>query len=125
MPVMAFELTDLGRQLLRPALCSSAQGGEITTSALKLIKSWRDRGVESSSIETAFEGSAAELPVQLSKPDHGLNMMPFGRHKGELFMDIPPYDLRSTLRWINEAPDRAQRFKDLAQSIEQFLQQGS
>ena len=23
-------------------------------------------------------------------------MMPFGRHKGELFMDIPPYDLRST-----------------------------
>jgi hypothetical protein len=51
--------------------------------------------------------------------------MPFGRHKGEMFMDIPPCDLRSTLRWINEAPDRARKFKDLANAIEQFLQQGS
>lgn len=123
MPVMAFELTDLERQLLRLALCSSAQGGEITTSALKLIKSWRDRGVESSSIETAFEGNAAEPPVQLSKPDWGLTRMPFGKRRGEMFMNLQPSYLRFMSRWINEAPDRASKFKDLANAIDQFLNQ--
>ena len=119
-----FALTDRERQFLRLALCSSAQGSEITTSAQKLIESLRNRHVESSTIETALEGgNGAEPPVQLSRPDYGLNIMPFGRHKGEMFMDIPPYDLRSTLRWINGAPDRAARFKDLAQAIEQFLNQ--
>jgi hypothetical protein len=120
-----FRLSELERQLLRLALCRSAQGGEITTSAMKLIKSWRDRGVESNSIETAFEGSGAEPPVQLSKPDHGLNVMPFGQHKGEMFMNIPPSDLHSTFRWINEAPARARKFKDLADAIDQFLNLGA
>jgi hypothetical protein len=40
-----------------------------------------------------------------------------------MFMDIPPGYLRFIRRWINDAPDRATRFKDLADAIEQFLQQ--
>ena len=38
-----------------------------------------------------------------------------------MFMDIEPSYLRFILRWITEAPDRAQRFKDLAHAVEEFL----
>jgi hypothetical protein len=121
----SLELSDLERKLLRLALCSSAQGAEVTTSAVKLIESWRNRGVESATIETALEGhgNGSEPAIRMSRPDYGLTRMPFGQHKGEMFMDIPPNYLRFIRRWINDAPDRATRFKDLAEAIEQFLQQ--
>ena len=45
------------RKLLRLALSPSAHGGEITTSATKLINALRTRGVESSTIENALESS--------------------------------------------------------------------
>jgi hypothetical protein len=68
--------------------------------------------------------ATGEAPITVfSKPDHGLNVMPFGKHKGELFMDIPPYDLRSTFRWINDDPGRASKFHELADAIQQFLNQ--
>jgi hypothetical protein len=40
-----------------------------------------------------------------------------------MLMDIPPSYLRFIRRWITDAPDRAVKFKDLADSIEQFLEQ--
>jgi hypothetical protein len=127
MPAMAdFRLSELERRFLKLALCSSAQGAEISTSAVKLIESWRHRGVESSTIESALEGNGAEAPAQISsKPDYGLTIVPWGRHKGKMFMDVPPHDLRSTWQWITEDPGRAARFKNLAHSINQFLNQGS
>ena len=120
-----FELTELECKLLRLALCESAQPGEVLTSGKKLIESWRARGVDSVAVETALSGGSngAETAIQMSRPDYGLTRMPFGKHKDEMFMDIPPGYLRYIQRWINDAPDRATRFKDLADAIEQFLQQ--
>jgi hypothetical protein len=67
---MAFRLEDMERKLLRLALSPSAHGGEITTSAIKLINALRSRGVESSAIENALEGSVEDktFPV-ISRPD--------------------------------------------------------
>jgi hypothetical protein len=122
----AFELSDRERKLLRLALCGSAQGAEITTSAQKLIESWRARGVESSAVENALEGNhGAEVAIRMSRPDYGLVVCPFKKHKDEMLMDIPPSYLRWILGWIKEAPDRAARFKDFAYAVEQFLKQGS
>ena len=61
MPVMAmaFEFGDMERKLLRLALTPSAQGGEVSTSAVKLAESLRKRGVTSSQIEAALESNAA------------------------------------------------------------------
>jgi hypothetical protein len=122
----AFELSDRERKFLRLALCGSAQGAEITTSAQKLIESWRARGVESALIENALEGDhGAEVAIRMSRPDYGLVVCPFKKHKGELLMDIEPSYLRWILGWIKEDYGRAVRFKDFAYAVEQFLQQGS
>jgi len=119
---MAFGLEDMERKLLRLALSPSAQGGEITTSAVKLISALRARGVESSEIENALEGDGtrdAIVPV-MSKPDWGLTRMPFGQHKGSLFMDIPPSYLRWALRtWRPDTPGR----QELLDAIKNFLDQ--
>ena len=40
-----------------------------------------------------------------------------------MFMDISPNYLRWARHWILQDEERAQRFKDLAEAIEQFLQQ--
>jgi hypothetical protein len=121
----AFELTDLERKLLRLALCGSAQPGEVLTSGQKLIESLRNRGVESVAIESALDGGSngAEPAIRMSRPDYGLTAMPWGKHKGELFMDIPPSYLRWARHWILLDEERAQRFEELANAIEQFLEQ--
>ena len=127
MPVvaMAFRLEDMERKLLRLALSPSAQGGEITTSATKLINALRARGVESGTIENALESNGAEnmAPV-ISKPDWGMTMLSFGKHKGEMLMEFPPSYLRWVLHWINETLT-AQPRRCLANghAIEQFFQQ--
>jgi hypothetical protein len=91
-----------------------------------LIQSLRNRGVESSVIETALEGGNGDEPsVQISRPDHGLTRMPWGKHNGQMLMNIELSYLRFIRGWINEAPDRALKFKDLANEIEEFLKQGS
>ena len=124
---MAFKLEDMERKLLRLALSPSAQGGEITTSATKLINALRARGVESGTIENALESNGAEnmAPV-VSKPDWGMTVLSFGKHKGEMLMDVPPFYLRWVLHWINDDPDRAASpmLGDTAYAIEQFFQQG-
>ena len=110
---------------MRLALCPSAQG-EITTSAIKLINTLRARGVESSAIENALEGSGEEntFPV-ISRPDWGMTMLSFGKHKGEMPMDIPPSYLRWVLRWISESPERgaSPMLGETAHAIEQFFKQ--
>ena len=100
-----FELTDFELKLLRLALCESALGGEIATSAQKFIESLRARGVDSATLETAL-GESSNETIILSQPDWGMTVMPWGKHKGEMIMDIPPSYLRWALRWINEDTDR-------------------
>jgi hypothetical protein len=130
MPVaaMAFRLEDMERKLLRLALSPCAQGGEVTTSAIKLINTLRARGVESSAIENALEGSGAEnmAPV-ISKPDWGMTVLSFGKHKGEMLMDVSPSYLRWVLRWINESPERAASpmLSETANAIKQFFKQAT
>ena len=121
----AFELTDLERKLLRLALCRSAQLGEITTSAVKFVQSLRDRNVESVLIETALDGGSndVEPAIRMSHPDYGLTIMRWGKYRQQMFMDISPNYLRWARHWILQDEERAQRFKDLAEAIEQFLQQ--
>jgi Putative quorum-sensing-regulated virulence factor len=127
MPLVAsaFRLGDMERKLLRLALSPSAQG-EITTSAIKLINTLRARGVESGAIENALEGSGEEntFPV-ISRPDWGMTMLSFGKHKGEMLMDIPPSYLRWVLRWISESPERgaSPMLGETAHAIEQFFKQ--
>ena len=129
MPVaaMAFRLEDMERKLLRLALSPSAQGGEITTAATKLMNAQRARGVESSAIENALEGSGEEntFPV-ISRPDWGMTTLSFGKHKGEMLMDVPPSYLRWVLGWISESPKRAASpmLGETAHAIEQFFKQG-
>ena len=126
MPVMAmaFEFGDMERKLLRLALTPSAQGGEVSTSAVKLAESLRKRGVTSSQIEAALESNAATEAIApvISKPDWGLTRMPWGKHKGELLMDIEP----SYLRWAaqNWTPDTPGR-QELINAIRNFLSQAN
>jgi hypothetical protein len=113
------------RKLLRLALNPSAQGGEITTSAVKLVESLRKRGVDSSQIENALEGSngaGGMIEPAISKPDWGLVQMPWGKHKGSLLMDIPPSYLQWALRtWAPDTPGR----QELLDAIKNFLNQAN
>jgi hypothetical protein len=126
MPVaaMAFRLEDMERKLLRLALSPSAQGGEITTSATKLINALWARGVESSMIENALEGNGVteKIAPVISKPDWGLVQMPWGKHKGSLLMDISSSYLRWALQtWKPDTPGR----KELLDAINNFLNQAN
>ena len=53
-------------------------------------------------------------------------VLTFGKHKGEMLMDVTPSYLRWVLHWINDDPDRAASpmLGDTAYAIEQFFQQG-
>jgi hypothetical protein len=118
------QLTGLEMKLLRLALNESAAPGEVSVSAQKLIESLRRRGISAEAIESTFED--AQEPVLEAKkwsPDYGLCTMPWGKHKGERFMDISPYDLRSAMRWAQSKPDLAQRFAEFIHDVQEFFKQ--
>ena len=91
------ELTEQEKKLLRLGLDPAAQVGEIQGGAVKFFGSLRRRGVTADQLENIFSEDRSErfeqAPPKQSVPDYGLQRMPFCRHKGELFMDIPPMDL--------------------------------
>jgi uncharacterized protein (DUF3820 family) len=49
--------------------------------------------------------------------------MPFGKWKGYKLRDVPPDYLEWAMRWIGEDDDRAERFADLLEHIEKYLEQ--
>ena len=51
--------------------------------------------------------------------------LPWGVHKGEAFMNIPPQYLHWVLDVWMEKDNRAVAWNDLKTSIEEFLKQGS
>jgi hypothetical protein len=121
------ELTPIELKLLRLGLNSGAREGEIQGASRKFFDSLRRRGVSAQSFETALNGASnGSLEVaQQSRPDYGKCIMPFRRSKyyGQMFMDIPPGALRSTLRWIESTEELRQKFGELAFNITEFFKQ--
>jgi hypothetical protein len=120
------ELTELELKLLRLGLDPAAQTGGIQGCAIKLFASLRARGVSAQYFELTIK-RANHLPAEPSpvplKPDPGLNTVPFGKHKGKPFCEVPPRDLRSTLDWLRSKPDLTRKFGRLIEELEQFLYQ--
>lgn len=121
------ELTSIEIKLLRLMLDSAAQPGEVSASSLKLAESLRRRGVSAQDIEEALaeagNGNGNGVPPKMWKPDYGLCVMPFGKTRGQRFMDLAPYDLRSARRWAMSKPDLAQKFAEFIHDVDEFLKQ--
>jgi hypothetical protein len=121
------ELTPKELKLLALALDKAAQPGERATSSLKFFESLCNRGVSSHELEAIFTGngdSGSGVPPKMSKPDYGLCKMPFGKTKGQLFMDLPPYDLRNAQRWAKSTPELEKKFSQFIADVDEFFKQG-
>ena len=113
-------LTETELKVLRLALDPKAIQGEWESAARKLFALLRKRLATAD--ELGLNGS--RLPaIPPTQPDYGLTVMPWGKHKGELFKDMSPAYLKWALDWIEEDPDRAVKMKNLADAIRAFLAQ--
>ena len=121
------ELRPVERKLLRLVLDPGTLEGEAETARRKLLESLAKRGLSSHDVIEVLSDSdnavAGAAPAKMSKPDYGLCRMPFGRTKGQLFMDIPPYDLRSARRWAMSTPELTQKFAEFIHDVDEFLKQ--
>jgi hypothetical protein len=109
--------TEVETKLLRLILNQNAATGEVAAGSIKLIESLRRRGVEAAAIERAF----ATKPAASLKPDYGLCTMPWGKHKGKIFADISPSDLRSAVDWARSIPGGEVKFRRFIESVNGFL----
>jgi hypothetical protein len=116
-------LTETELKVLRLALDPKAIQGEWESAARRLFALLRKRLVTAD--EFGLNGSAARAAIPRMQPDYGLTVMPWGKHKGELFKDISPAYLKWALEWIEEDPDRLAKMKNLADAIRAFLAQCS
>ena len=121
------ELSSVELKLLRLVLDLGATSGEVETSRHKLMESLAKRGLSGHDIvEVLASGNSTTedgLAPKMSKPDYGLCRMPFGKTRGQLFLDIPPYDLRSARRWAMSTPELAQKFASFIHNVDEFLKQ--
>jgi hypothetical protein len=97
---VSFSLCPTELKLLALALDPAPQGGEIATSAQKLIALLRARGVSTAEIfrnwKPAWPKAAARNRNQRTERAHSLaTRMPFGEHRHKLLRDVP----LSYLRW--------------------------
>ena len=113
-------LTDKELKLVRLALDPGAPDGEWNNAAVMFFRCARAR---SASAEEFNRNGSTALVVPPMPPDYGLTIMPWGKHRGELFKDISPSYLKWALGWINEDPDRRVKMKNLADAIAAFLKQ--
>jgi Putative quorum-sensing-regulated virulence factor len=84
-------------KLLALALDPAAQGGEIVTSAAKLINCLRSRGVSTGEVFRASPNpasSAADSELARAKAMR----MPFGKHRHKFLCDVP----LAYLRWAKD-----------------------
>jgi hypothetical protein len=109
-------LTEQQQKLMRLALDPAAQPGEIANAARMVVEQWRKEGL---TLEQIF-GENGQRPPEYWAPDYGLCTMPFGKHKGKEFKDIPP----SYLRWLShDMRENGTKFPSLLEEIENFLDQ--
>jgi hypothetical protein len=114
------ELTPTESKLLRLMLNEAAEPGEVSTSSLKLAESLRRRCVSAYEIEEAISAVGNGSALQ---PNYGLCTMPFGRTKGQRFMDLSPHELRSARRWATHTPELARKFAEFVHDVDEFLRQ--
>ena len=114
-------------KLMRLILNSAASDGEALNALSMLRHSLAKTGPDPHDLVDALENAGfaekeqAPLAPEPSKPDYGLCRVPFGKNKGALFMDIPPYELRNIRRWCLSKPELATKFADLISDIEAYL----
>jgi hypothetical protein len=89
--------TELEQKLIRLALDSSAQVGEIQNSALMLIESLRRRGMRPEILIFGSELKESERPFTAFQQARR-RVMPFGRHRGRRLDAIEPSYLKWALR---------------------------
>jgi hypothetical protein len=112
---------------MRLILDSAAGDGEALNALSKLRHSLVQSGPDPHELVDALENARfaqkeeAPLPPEPSKPDYGMTRIPFGKNKGALFMDTPPYELRNIRRWCQSTPELAVKFADLIHDIEAYL----
>jgi hypothetical protein len=120
-------LSSLQAKLMRLALDSGASDGEALNALSKLRENLHANGPDPHELVDALEsagfalGEEPPLPPVPTKPDYGLCKIPFGPNKGALFMDTSPYELRRIREWCLASPEKAQKFEQLIQDIEAFL----
>lgn len=122
------KLSPVEAKLLRLLLDGAAAGPEAEVARRKLIDSLSGHGLSGHDIAEMLEHPQEllpEPPPQMSKPDYGLCRMPFGKTKGQLFMDLPPYDLRNARRWAMSTPELARKFASFIHDVDEFLNQRS
>jgi hypothetical protein len=113
-------LTEKELKLIRLALDPGASQGEWNNAAVMFFRCARARLANA---EEFNRNGATALVVPAMPADWGLTIMPWGKHRGELFKDISPAYLKFALGWIREDPERAAKMKNLAEAIEAFLKQ--
>jgi hypothetical protein len=120
-------LSPLELKLLRLILDTATQHGEAEAGRCKLLESLHRRGLSGHDVvELIQAGPYPDLdisPPKMSKPNYGLTKMPFGRTKGQLFMDIAPYDLRNARRWAMRTPELQRKFAGFIHDVGEFLNQ--
>jgi hypothetical protein len=120
-------LSPLQAKLMRLALDSGAADGEALNALSKLRNSLRAEGPDPHELVDALQNAGfamseeAPLPAVPTKSDFGLCRVPFGRLKGQLFMDTSPYELRRIREWCLGSPEKTTKFSDLIHDIEMFL----
>jgi hypothetical protein len=117
MPAVILTSTEV--KLLHLILDKNAVDGEVATGSVKLVQSLRRRGVEAEAVTRAL----ADEPIAVKRltPDHGLCVMPWGKHKGRIFADVPPSYLRYQLAWASSTPELSRKFATFIRDVEAFL----
>jgi hypothetical protein len=123
-------LTAVETKLLRLLLDPEAHSGEAEASRRKLITSLAKRGKSAHDLVELIQSASEQisedgLPPKMSRSDYGLCRMPFGKTKGQLFMDLSPSDLRSARRWAMRTPELAQKFRQFIHDVDAFLSQSA
>ena len=118
-------LSPVQAKLLRLALDGGAADGEALTALAKLRANLLEHGPDPHDLVDALQSAGfalaeeAPLPPTPIRPDYGLSKIPFGKSKGQLFMDTPPYELRRIREWCLRID--AVKFASVISDIEGFL----